>query len=242
MRRLLRSPFIRVGWQQSDWWLVALLVACLIAAYLFAGFGSRVVAGDLRDMDQSVRNFAIANRHPAWMSLLSGLSWLAQKPFLVIIAAAGGYAITRSLTLVVLILLCGLANQEMVSGLKDIFGRIRPETGNLERDSLSFPSGHVSGTAAVATLMSFVSLRYRRYPWMIIPTLALITILMGLSRMFLDMHWFSDVIGGIFIGGAMGFLFAVLHELLQIRVRVRRPASQPATASPSVPAGESSST
>lgn len=242
MRRLLGSPFIRVGWQRSDWWLVALFFACLFAGYFFAELTSDVVEGDLREIDRNIREFVLTQRHPVVMSVLGALSWLAQEPYLVLIAAAGGYAITRSFTLVVLILLCGLANQEMVSGLKDIFGRIRPETGNLQKDSLSFPSGHASGTAAVATLMGFVSIRYRRYPWVIIPVLAVITILMGLSRMFLDMHWFSDVVGGIFIGGAMGFLFAILHELLQIRVRVRRPAPAPATASPSVTAGESSST
>lgn len=241
MRRLLGSPFMRVGWQRSDWWLVALFFACLFAGYFFAELTSDVLEGDLREIDRTVRELVLTQRQPVVMSLLGTLSWLAQEPYLVLIAAIGGYAITRSFTLVALILLCGLANQEMVSGLKDIFGRIRPETGNLAKDSLSFPSGHASGTAAVATLMGFVSLRYRRYPRIIIPVLAVVTILMGLSRMFLDMHWFSDVVGGIFIGGAMGFLFAILHELLQIRVRARRPRDA-ATASPSATAGESSST
>ena len=232
--------FVRPGWQKSDWWLVVLFVACLIAGFLFAGVGSRVLQGDLRELDRSFRDFAIAHRHPVWMSVLTGLSYLANKPVLVTIAAAGAWYISRSLTLVVLVFACGFASQEMVHGLKDIFARIRPETGMLQKESLSFPSGHASGTAAVATLLGFASLRQRRAPWIIIPTLALITILMALSRIFLDMHWLSDVIGGVLVGSALGFGFCVLYELLTIRGRLRRPASvSPAATDPAGFAGSS---
>lgn len=209
--------FVRAGWQKSDWWLVALLAACLVMIYLFAGMGSQVTQGDMREIDVAFRNFAMAHRNPLWMSVLSALSWLAAKPILVTIAALGAWLISRNLLLVVLVFACGFATQELVSGLKNVFGAIRPATGMLERTSLSFPSGHVSGTAAVATLMGFASIRHRKWPWFVAPALAFITVMMAASRVFLDMHWFSDVVGGAFIGAAVGLVFAILYELVTIR-------------------------
>ena len=222
--------FVLAGWRKSDWWLVVLLAACLMMIYLFAGMGTQVTQGDMREIDVAFRNFAMAHRDPAWMRVLNLLSWLAAKPILVTVAAIAAWFISRNVFLVVLIFACGLATQELVSGLKNVFGAIRPATGMLERTSLSFPSGHVSGTAAVATLLGFASIRHRRWSAIVIPALAGITVMMGVSRIFLDMHWWSDVVGGAFIGAAVGLLFAILYELVTIRT-TRAPWRQ-ASASP----------
>ena len=90
MQRLLGSPFMRVGWQRSDWWLVALFFACLFAGYFFAALTSDVVEGDLREIDRAVRELVLTQRQPVVMSILGTLSWLAQEPYLVLIAAIGG--------------------------------------------------------------------------------------------------------------------------------------------------------
>jgi undecaprenyl-diphosphatase len=224
--------FVRAGWQKSDWWLVALLAASLAMVYLFAGMSSQVTQGDFREIDVAFRNFALKHREPVWMAMLSALSWLAQKPILVTIAALGAWFVSRNLLLVGLVFACGFATQELVSGLKNVFGAIRPATGMLERTSLSFPSGHVSGTAAVATLLGFASIRHKRWPWFVAPVLALITVMMAASRVFLDMHWFSDVVGGAFIGAALGLIFAILYEL--VTIRTTRAPWRPASASPAV--------
>jgi undecaprenyl-diphosphatase len=232
--------FIRPGWQKSDWWLVALGVACLIAGYLFAGMSSHVQADGMTSADRAAREMVMARRYPALMAFFEGLSYAGQKPILIAVAGVAAWFISRSKTLVVLVLLCGFSSQEMVSGLKDVFARVRPPTGLVERESMSFPSGHQSGTTAVMLLLGFAAIRHRWKPVLIIVVGAVLVVITGLSRMFLDMHWLSDVIGGTFVGAAMGCLFAILYELLTIRGRIRRPA--PATASPSMTAGESSST
>ena len=212
--------FIRPGWQKSDWWLVALLGACLVAGYLFAGMSSHVVADGMTNADHAARDMVLANRWRPLMLFFEGLSYAGQKPILIMVAGVLAWFISRSKTLVVLVIVCGFSSQEMVSGLKDVFGRIRPPTGMVERESLSFPSGHQSGTTAVMTLLGFASVRHRWKPTLVIVAGVLLVIVTALSRMFLDMHWLSDVIGGSFIGAAMGFAFAILYELLTIRVRV----------------------
>lgn len=225
--------FIRAGWQKSDWWLVALLGACLVAGYLFAGMSSHVVADGMTSADRAAREMVMSRRTPILMGFFEALSYAGQKPILITVAAIAAWFISRSKTLVVLVVICGFSSQEMVSGLKDIFGRIRPPTGLVQRESLSFPSGHQSGTTAVMMLLGFASLRQRWKPAIVITAGALLVVVTALSRMFLDMHWLSDVIGGTFVGAAMGCAFAILYELLSIRVRSRQPASvSPAATDP----------
>jgi membrane-associated phospholipid phosphatase len=232
--------FIRAGWQKSDWWLVALGAVCLIAGYLFAGMSSHVVADGMTEADRAAREMVLSRRSPILMAFFQALSDAGQKPILITIAAIAAWFISRSKTLVVLVLICGFSSQEMVSGLKDVFGRMRPPTGLVQRESMSFPSGHQSGTTAVMVLLGFASLRHRWHPAIVITSGAVLVVVTALSRMFLDMHWLSDVIGGTFVGAAMGCAFAILYELLSIRGRARqRPSVSPAAVDRSSYSGSS---
>lgn len=217
--------FVRAGWQKSDWWLVALVVACLIAGYLFAGMSAHVTSDGMTAADRAARDMVMTRRSPLLMGFFEALSYAGQKPILITVAAVAAWFISRSKTLVVLVLICGFSSQETVSGLKDVFARIRPPTGLVERESMSFPSGHQSGTTAVMTLLGFAAVRHRWRPVVVMSGGVVLVIITALSRMFLDMHWLSDVIGGTLVGAAMGFAFAILYELLSIRVRARKPPS-----------------
>lgn len=66
----------------------------------------------------------------------------------------------------------------------------------------SFPSGHTTGAAAAysATAVAF------RKRWISIICAALI-LLVGISRMYLCVHWPLDVVGGVMIGCGMTFMF-----------------------------------
>lgn len=71
--------------------------------------------------------------------------------------------------------------------------------------SPSFPSGHTSDAFAIATAVSIV------YPkwYIIIPAYAW-AITVAYSRMFLGVHYLSDVIAGITLGVGIAFLCKVL--------------------------------
>lgn len=103
--------------------------------------------------------------------------------------------------------------------LKPLFGRIRPFAVNPAVSLLvippldaSFPSGHTA-----ASFAAVFALKFSGSPlWK--PALALAAAI-AFSRLYLYVHWPSDVLGGILLGGAAGWMGAKLAEAVGRRHR-----------------------
>jgi undecaprenyl-diphosphatase len=108
----------------------------------------------------------------------------------------------------VAVLLIGL----VTFGLKDAFGRLRPQFagGGARYSSLSYPSGHSSGIATlvvVALILAWPVLRPSARRWWAAAGAALVVVV-GLSRMWLGVHYLSDVVGGWSLGIAWSLAVA----------------------------------
>ncbi len=99
--------------------------------------------------------------------------------------------------------------------LKPLFGEPRPcqlipEIALLFCTSFGFPSGAALATTSIFGLLA---VRVRKWPFTLF--CALFLLLVGASRVYLGMHFFSDVIGGYFFGACLVFLFVRLSPSIE---------------------------
>ena len=91
--------------------------------------------------------------------------------------------------------------------IKDYFNRPRPLDRLIEISSPAFPSGHSSTSMAlIIVLIVLLYLKYNRA----IYWLFLWTLFVGLSRIWLNVHWCSDVVSGWALGAFISSSLALI--------------------------------
>jgi len=129
-------------------------------------------------------------------------------------------------TLALAWLLAVAGNGALTHVLKDVFERVRPvhEHGLLVGEGWSFPSGHSSGAVVAYGMLAYVVIRSVSAPWrlpvlLLAATLAFTT---GFSRVFLQVHYASDVLAG-FASGLLWLTVCVISSEW-LRLRAASPA------------------
>jgi undecaprenyl-diphosphatase len=100
--------------------------------------------------------------------------------------------------------------QAVLNILKVIFQRPRPKT-DMYVFSYSFPSGHVFSATVIYGFCIYLTFRFIKnatVKWMVSALLALLILLIGFSRVYLGVHWLSDVLAGYATGFAW-LLFSI---------------------------------
>lgn len=120
-------------------------------------------------------------------------------------------------------LLAVIGNGVLTRTLKLLFQRLRPphDHGFAAAEGWSFPSGHSSGALVVYGMLAYLLIRDTDRRWhlpIVLLTIALILVV-GSSRIFLQVHFFSDVIAGFCSGAAW---LAVCVAGTEIVLRQRR--------------------
>jgi membrane-associated phospholipid phosphatase len=103
--------------------------------------------------------------------------------------------------------------EAIMLGVKDLVGRVRP-TLDPAAAALgpSFPSGHSSTSAAFYAAAALVIGRHlsRRPRQIVVAAAVAIAVAVAASRVLLDLHWLSDVIGGLSLGWAWFALCSIV--------------------------------
>jgi len=141
--------------------------------------------------------------------LLTGFIWLtafgANPTVLAVCATTSGLLwVARLPGLVLPLWIAFLGAQATGWSLKFLVGRARPAFLEVaSATSSSFPSGHSVGSIVVYGFLAFVLARHGPGGTLAIvgpAMLVVLIILIGFSRMFLSLHYASDVLGGFLVG------------------------------------------
>ena len=104
----------------------------------------------------------------------------------------------------------------IVAPLARVVGRIRPEDSLAEVVRTAYPSGHVAFAAAFVTVLALL---FRHWLWWALG--AVWVVWMMWARGYLAAHWLTDIIGGLFLGVAVGLLVWAVVETIRRRRAAR---------------------
>ena len=140
-----------------------------------------------------------------------GVTWFRVLVLLPVLVGLAGRRAWRTVAWVAVAIL-GIG--PLTTALKELVGRARPafENGGLGYDTLSYPSGHSSGIATlvtVALVLAWPRLSARGRRVAVAAGVAL-AVLVGLTRMWLGVHFLSDVVGGLSLGVAWSLTVALV--------------------------------
>jgi undecaprenyl-diphosphatase len=197
---------------------MALLVSATLlvaGAWLFLGVVEDVVTRDtLVDVDQALYA-SLRGLRTKWSDdLMVTITELASAPVMIALIASMAlwFAIRRRFrTLGYWIAAVAFANV-MVVALKYALGRARPETAH-GLDEYSFPSGHAAMSMVVYGFLAFLLGQRKSAAHQTAFALGAfgIAALVGFSRLYLGVHWLSDVIASFGLGIAWMALLAIAY-------------------------------
>jgi len=219
----------------------AVLVAALgivLALLVFSKTAGEMMEGDLREFDDSVLRMMRSADDP---TVPVGPSWLVQVAIdvtalggtgvlaIILLIVVGYLALEHRYDAIVLIVVATCGGGVLSEFLKWWFARKRPEIVPhlVSVGSASFPSGHsllavVTYLTLGALLARFIA-RRRTRTYCIVVSL-LLAVLIGLSRVYLGVHYPTDVLAGWSAGLAWALPCWLVARYLQHRGRVKPPA------------------
>jgi len=168
---------------------------------------------------------------PPWLTgAMRDLTSLGSAPVLVlfVLAVGGSLLVRRQLHALVLLLVATFGGALLNGLLKDVFERERPHLAMrlTEVNSTSFPSGHAMDSAVIyLTLAALLArlvepLALKLY---FLGLAVLLTFVVGLSRVYLGVHYPSDVLAGWAAGLAWAVLCSTAASYLQRKGSVEPP-------------------
>lgn len=223
MRRLLALA------RRTETRALLIWVCGLGAAWAFLNVADEVSEGETSALD---RHLLLMLRRPGALDDPIGPRWLEKS--LRDVTALGGFTVLTLLTLlwVLAFTLYGHRRQAWIMGATMVLAQVSSETLKALYDrprpalvphgsivySQSFPSGHSALSAAafltLATLIASLAPR-RAIKVMTFAVASLLVVAVGFSRIYLGVHWPTDVLAGWCLGSAWAFVAWVALSLLR---------------------------
>lgn len=211
--------------------ILIVFLGAAAAAFIFLRLGSEIREGDSFALDKLILQ---AFREAANSAVPIGPAWL--QTTMIDITALGGVTILTLLTVLTagyllasrktgtaIFLVVAISGGALLSKLLK-FGYARPRPNVVAHlvdvHSLSFPSGHAMNSAITYLTIGALLARAEadRTVRIFLMTVAIfLTLAIGFSRVYLGVHWPSDVLGGWCVGASWAALCSLVARTLQRR-------------------------
>lgn len=203
------------------------LAACVA---VFAADAGLVGGHDTSFVDKPALSEAVEHRDALLNSVMKAITDSAEIPLIVLavlVAAVLAWR-ARSWRPIVLVGCAGVLSVAAATVVKEIADRTRPphtywltpETG------FSFPSRHTTMTAALLPVLALLLcelIRSRLAKAVVWGAAVVLVVLVGSSRVYLGVHWASDVLGGMALGATVALLLVAGDRVVRGR---RRPVAE----------------
>ena len=212
--------------------IVVGLAVCLLTAWAFAVLLDSVREKDvLVHRDEAVASWFHLNGTPVGYRIFVIISLIGSPPAMAALFAAAVLYLwrARERTLLVAWVLSYIGGTILDGVMKEVVRRPRPEYAMrfLHYNSWSFPSGHSMGSLIGFAMLAFTivrvwpvkSTRWRIFIW---AGAVITTVLVGYSRIYLAVHYLSDVIAGYTLGVLWLAVCFTGVEMVNRRAELRR--------------------
>jgi undecaprenyl-diphosphatase len=221
------SSFITFARSEAAALAALSLVAAAILAFI--GIADEMAEGDTRSVDMAILSALQPTPGqpigPAWLDhAAQDFTGLGSVSILltITILTAGFLALTKKYSEAGLLALAFAGGLAISQALKDYFDRQRPPDEYRVVDALnaSFPSGHALLAAVVYLTLGAMLARaakQKQIRFYVMAAAILLALLVGLTRIYLGVHWTSDVLAGWCVGAAWACLCWLVDRWLRTR-------------------------
>lgn len=188
-----------------------------------AKIGEDVLHDETGPFDEPIRDFVLAHQNRPARDAFRVVTEVGAPGVVVPAAclAAAWFWRRRKLPIAAAVVMAPAVASGLFVTIKRLYARARPAGGAPRREkTYSFPSGHATTSAAVFGALGHVLWREEMLPRPAALTLATVpALVIGSSRVYLDTHWATDVLGGWSVGALVAALSGAVYERVRRKTR-----------------------
>jgi len=201
--------------------LVAGFAIAAAATWLFGQFAEKVASGQTQSFDETVLRWMGEHHTSTLDAAMLEITALGTGTVVMMVVAVSALflVLTRHKYSALLLLVATGGGLILNQILKNVFNRPRPHVFEWGTDAVSssFPSGHSMSAVIVYSTVAYLASRLHRSAWAraaVMTLTFLVIILICTSRLYLGVHYPSDVLAGATVGlGWAAFCMATLEAI-----------------------------